>query len=389
MIIAEKPYISDFLIDSVEKLQIPILKTEELEKKLAINKNNRKLNIVDDISAVRFCSQSDNFMLYTNSESSFDWISKNLSSFDVVENINLFKNKVEFRELIKTVYPEFFYKKLSYEELFNVDISSFPEKFVIKPNVGFLSLGVHTVKNKSEWQTTLDKIKSEIHLLDTEYSDVVVNSSDFIVEELISGKEYAVDVYFNKIGKPVILNIFEHPFLDEDDVSDRIYITSSSIIKDNYEQINQLLISIGKEANLKNFPMHIELRRNLKGFIPIEVNPMRFAGWCTTDVAKYAYDINVYEYYFKQKEPDWDYIFNKNDQYFYYFSMAEVPSNIDKKKIKSFNYELFCRNYSNILEFRKVDFSCNPVFAVIFGKTDKYSEISNILKLKTCDYVEL
>ena len=40
---------------------------------------------------------------------------------------------------------------------------------------------------------------------------------------------------------------------------------------------------LAKLAGLKNFPLHTEVRVNEKGeIIPIEVNPMRFGGWCTT-----------------------------------------------------------------------------------------------------------
>lgn len=387
MIIPEKPYISEFLTKSAEIFEIPILKTHAL---LEHDLSKYNLKLLNEQEAVDYLSQNENVLLYSNSESSFDWINSNLKKSPVVGFINLFKNKVKFREILKSVYPDFFFKKLSYNELLNVDITALPEEFVIKPAVGFLSLGVHAVYNKLQWQETLKKIQSEIHILDTEYSDIVVNSSDFIVEEMINGEEFAVDAYFNKNGKPIVLNIFHHPFKDENDVSDRIYLTSSQIIKDNLSEVQDILSRIGNQVNLKNFPMHIEFRKRNDGLIiPIEVNPMRFAGWCTTDVAKYAYDMNVYEYYFKQKEPNWEKIFDKNDNSIYYFSMAEVPSCIDKRYIKSFDYECFCENYSNILELRKVDFSCNPLFAVIFGKTDNQKEIFNILNLKTADYIEL
>ena len=387
MIIPENPYISEFLIKSAEVFQIPILKTHALIEH-DLSKYNLKL--LSEKEAIDYVSQYENLLIYSNSESSLDWINANLKKLQAVGFINLFKNKFKFRELLQSVYPNFYFKKVSYKGLFDLQISELPKEFVIKPAVGFLSLGVHSVYDKTQWHETLEKIKAEIALLDTEYSDSVVNSSDFIIEEMIKGEEFAVDVYFNNVGKPVVLNIFHHPFRDENDVSDRIYLTSAQIIKENLTEVQNILSKIGKQVNLKNFPMHIEFRKRNDGIIiPIEVNPLRFAGWCTTDVAKYAYGINVYEYYFEQKEPDWDYIFSKNDKSICYFSMAEVPSNIDKKQIKSFDYEHFCKNYSNILELRKVDFSCNPVFAVIFGKTDNQNEISNILKLKTADFIEL
>ena len=134
--------------------------------------------------------------------------------------------------------------------------------------------------------------------------------------------------------------------------------------------------------------MHIELRVTKDDeIIPIEINPMRFAGWCTTDVAKYAWGINVYESFFEQKRPDWNSILANSSKDVYYFSMAEVPSNIDKSKIKGFEYERFLANYSNVLEVRRINPRENPLFAIIFGSTKSKDEVVRILSLKTADYV--
>jgi hypothetical protein len=45
-------------------------------------------------------------------------------------------------------------------------------------------------------------------------------------------------------------------------------------------------LSIGKATEISNFPVHIKVRVDKSGnVIPIEVNPMRFAG-CTTDIRR-------------------------------------------------------------------------------------------------------
>lgn len=386
MIIAENPYISEFLLKSAESLQVPMLETSAL-KNCQSDKFN--LNILKEEDSLNYLSKQENPLIYSNSESSFDWIYENLKNSDTIRFISLFKDKFKFRESVKSIYPDFYFEKISYDKLFELDYSKLPSKFIIKPNVGFLSLGVHAVRSEDELKTALEIIKNEISALYSEYSDSVVNLSDFIIEQMIEGEEYAVDAYFTEKSEPVILNIFNHPFFGEEDVSDRIYLTSVDIIKANYDKVLSLLQKIAKNTGLKNFPIHIELRKEKDGrIIPIEINPMRFAGWCTADVANYAYNINVYECFFKQISPDWEKIFAQNDAAIYYFSMPEVPSSIDRKKIKSFNYDAFCKNYSEILELRKVDYKNNPVFAVIFGKTKNEKEIENILNLKTVDFIE-
>ena len=149
-----------------------------------------------------------------------------------------------------------------------------------------------------------------------------------------------------------------------------------------------LLREIGELKNIRNFPMHIEIRVTADGrIIPIEVNPMRFAGWCTTDVAKYTWGINVYECFYNQKRPDWNNILANAGKDVFYFSMAEVPAGMDRKKIQGFQYERFLSNYSNVLEVRRINPKNNPLFAIIFGSTKNKDEVVKILSLKTKDYV--
>ena len=114
---------------------------------------------------------------------------------------------------------------------------------------------------------------------------------------------------------------------------------------------------------------------------------MRFARWCAVDVAKYAWKINPYECFFNQTRPDWNTILSNASKDVYYFSMAEVPSGMDVKKIQGFQYDRFLSNYSNVLEVRKINFKENPLFMVIFGSTRSKDEVVNILSLKIKDYV--
>ena len=105
------------------------------------------------------------------------------------------------------------------------------------------------------------------------YPEAVVNTSKFIIEEYIQGEEYAVDAYYDKNGNPVILNIFHHPFFNSKDVSDRIYVMSTDIMIKYMAKFAMLLKEIGDKNNIKNFPLHIELRvTEDERIIPIEVN---------------------------------------------------------------------------------------------------------------------
>ena len=98
------------------------------------------------------------------------------------------------------------------------DKLNFP--FVIKPSVGFFSIGVHVIRNRSEWEMALMELNPE--KLKTIYPRNVLDTTIFIMEEYIEGEEYAIDCYFNHTGEVVILNILHHKFLSGSDTSDRV-----------------------------------------------------------------------------------------------------------------------------------------------------------------------
>ena len=150
-----------------------------------------------------------------------------------------------------------------------------------------------------------------------------------------------------------------------------------------------LLNKIGKIGNFKNFPFHLELRKNKNEIIPIEINPMRFCGWCITDIAQNAWGINVYEYYFKKLKPDWEKILSNSTDDYFYFTIGDIPSSIDRNKIKNIDFESYLKNIENPLVIRKIDYKNNPVFAIIFAKTSSLDEIKNILKLDMEKFIEL
>lgn len=385
MIIVEKPYASEYLIESIVKNDWDILENDAIID--ADVEEGAFETVTDEVAKNAFLSQ-EYPLIYSNSENAITWVLENLPDSNLSKYIKLFKDKIAFREMLKELYPDFYFRAVDFEELKKLNTEDIRFPIVVKPSVGFLSCGVHTVKNAKEWKDVLVALEKEMRMALMIYPNSVVNTSKFIIEELIEGEEFAVDAYYDRNGEPVILNIFQHPFYNSSDVSDRIYLMSTGIMIKYMAKFGLLLREIGELNNIRNFPFHIELRvTNTGKIIPIEVNPMRFAGWCTTDVAQYAWGINVYEYFFEQKMPDWNNILENAGKGVYYFSMAEVPAGIDGKTINGFEYDRFLSNYSNILEVRRINYKENPLFAVVFGSTTDKNEVVNILSLKTKDYI--
>ena len=386
MFIIEKPYASEFLVDTIVQNDWPVLDNSSI-RDAAIEEG--AFDIIPSGQARDYYLTQEYPLIYSNSENAISWVLENLPESNLSSYIKLFKDKLAFREMLSELYPDFYYQGIEFSELKKIKATDLKMPLVIKPAVGFLSFGVHTVKDNYEWKDVISVIEKEMKEACSMYPENVINSSKFIIEELIEGEEYAVDAYYDRNGEPVILNIFKHPFINESDVSDRIYLMSTEIMIKYMARFIMLLKQIGEMKNIRNFPLHIELRvTNDNQIIPIEVNPMRFAGWCTTDVAKYAWGINVYEYFYYQKRPDWNSILSDAGRAMYYFSMAEVPAGTDRSKINKFDYEGFLSKYSDILEVRRIDYRNNPLFAIIFGKTFSRAEIAEILSLKTSVYID-
>jgi len=378
MFILEEPYVSDFCIDTLKKNFYPILKTKIVEEE--------NLNFISDEDFVSNYQKTNK--LYTNSENSIQRIEKLLKKTNLPSIIRLFKDKIKTRELLSKIYPDFFYQKVTHEELKNFNEETLKYPLVIKPAVGFLSFGVYTVWDKKDFKNTVKELKKSMDKVKSFFPENVLSDKNFIIEDYIEGDEFAVDVYFNSNSNPVILNIFQHPFADSFDVSDRMYITSSSIISKHLKPFGDLFEKVGKCVNLQNFPAHIELRVKDNNIIPIEVNPLRFAGWCLTDIAYFAYGINPYEYFMEEKEPNWESIIEK-ESYLYAFVMSEVPQDIEKDKIESFDFEKFKQDLNaEIVDVRHYDFKVKPMFNSLFIKAKNYDDIKHILKLDMKKYIK-
>ena len=385
MIILDEPYVSTFLQKTACDMDIPVMNCSDDRELISLT----ALKTVNENEFMKIAKTQSPLLLYCNSENSFQWIYSNLKHTGIPNAIELFKDKVRFRELVKEIYPHFLFREVSFDQLSKVDTSKINKPFIIKPAIGFFSMGVYKVSEDNEWKSVIGLIQDEMEKVKGLYPIEVMNSSKFIIEEYIEGAEYAIDAYYDGNGDPVILNILEHPFSSNGDVSDRIYFTSKKIMRKYLIAFRDVLTSIGKATGISNFPVHVEVRVDKSGnVIPIEVNPMRFAGWCTTDLAYYAYGINVYEHYFQQKKPDWDQILETNDNKLYCIVVADIPGDINFKKIMGINYEAYLLNFSNLLEFRKINYNQYPVFAFSFISVDCNSnEVDKILKLDLKQYI--
>jgi hypothetical protein len=389
MFIVDKPYVSDFLKDTIKRNHFPVIKTENVEE--FGFKNGQ--NIIDEDRAIDILRSSDNIRLYTNSENALGWITKKLPFSDIPTKIGLFKNKASFRKLLEPLYPDFLYQEVSVKNLEKINPSDIIFPIIIKPTVGFFSFGVNKINNPEEWVVTVSQLQKDLKRVSGIFPKEVFNDTSFIIEQVIEGDEFAIDAYFDEGGDPVVLNILEHVFSSDADVSDRIYMTSQSILESNYSRVLSFLKQIGRIFQVRLFPVHVEIRIDREGFIqPIEINPMRFGGWCTTpDLAYYAYGFNAYELYMYQERPDWEKILAKKNSEIYSLIVLDNSTGWDPSKIVAFDYSSLLKRFEMPLELRKLDYKKHPVFGFLFAQThpENRSELEKILRSNLREFVTL
>ena len=175
MIILDYPYVSEFLKDTAADLQIPVLKNEMA----AGLKTEKGLRLLEESEFIELIKEKGEFSLYSNSENSIGWISENLGFTGLPEKIELFKNKIKFRELLERIYPELYFKGVEFENLEEIRVEEIEKPFIIKPAVGFFSLGVHKVSTNEEWDSVLKSIKAEVEEIKELYPVQVLDVGKF------------------------------------------------------------------------------------------------------------------------------------------------------------------------------------------------------------------
>ena len=365
MIILDRPYVSEELKQYLSLTQVPVLKNDTA---LRCRKNSA-LNIVSEERFLQLYAQGRR--LYTCSENSIDWIVRNIRDEKLLGCIERMKDKALFRELLAPAYPDFFFRQATLEELPELDPDRFSYPFVLKPKVGFFSVGVYPIICKDDWDAALFDLTSQADDWKKSYPTSVVNT-EFILEQYVYGEEFAIDAYYDENGEAVVLNILKHDFGGITDVSDRLYYTGKSIIEQYLDLLSTWLTEVNRYFKITDFPFHAEVRIDNGRITPIEFNPMRFAGWCCTDISCFAFGFYTYDYYYGRQKPDWSSLLKGKDGKHYTFIILD-KSNVEIDS-DEFDYDAACWNFGKVLCLRKIDFHQHPIYGFAFTEIDENDE---------------
>lgn len=173
------------------------------------------------------------------------------------------KNKVALREL---------FKNTEYNPKYAVINSSknlqhpFPlQTVVIKPPLGYASIGVEKVLPSNDFKAAVSRSTSVLNNIATSVKDHDVKSfnplNTLLIEQFIEGSEYSVEVFANETGLHCLgicgKSEMKAPFFEE--IS---YCLPADINEDLYFKISEAALKIAKIINLNSGMAHIELKVN-------------------------------------------------------------------------------------------------------------------------------
>lgn len=387
LLLVDHPFVSDHLRELIAARRLPIVLTAAA-RELGFGDAPHALT---ETEAVRGARAADRVRVYTSSENALPWIRRNLPFTRLPELASVFKDKARFRELLRSRYPDFFFRKVTLDALTETPADAIPFPVVIKPAVGFFSLGVVAVAGPEEWpaarRTIAERLRAARHL----YPESVLDTASLIIEEQIEGEELAIDAYYDGEGDPVILGIWAHAFASREDTSDRVYTTSVEIVARHLDDVSDILADLGRLTGARDVPVHLEVRRTPEGrLVPIELNPLRFGGWCTTaDLTPRAWGFSPYVHFLEERRPDWPALLRDADATRYSIVVLENSTGIDGREIAGFDYDDLVARFHRPLELRRVDYTRQPLFGFVFLATDPEhrDELDWILRADLSEFV--
>lgn len=360
MLVLDDTYISPEVFDFAEATQEPVFDNEPARR---YAREGKKLNIVDKSEAAKG-------RVIAFSEAYLDEVKQYCNS-ETARAIALCKDKAETRRALAPLFPNYVFKEFSMDELLSADPSSFALPVVLKPSTGFFSLGIYPIFTTEDWQAACEDIQKHSSTWSDQYGSAVVNNTQFLVETYLDGEEYAVDAYFDDKGEAVVLNISKHDFAGSDDVLDRLYYTSSSVVNAVLEPITEFLAKSNEIFAFRNFPVHVEVRIGKDGVVnPIEFNPLRFSGLCTTDVSYFAYGYKTYDLYLHNQKPNWEDVLKEHEGQ----QVSIIILSTDGKALPdsySFDYEAVGHMFSDVVCLRKMDAKRYNTFGVFFTRASE------------------
>ncbi len=322
--------------------------------------------------------------LYLPSESAMQVVFERMDDLGRLELFAKIKDKYECRKLLQPIFPDFYFEKIQLDSLPSYDFGE-RNKVVVKPEKGFFGTGVKTIHKGDDLAKVMEKIKVELGKNVQFFSESVLSQHDILVEECIEGDEYAVDMFYDIQGKPVIMNIYSHP-IPKTSYFHVLYYTNKRIFEQFHDQLVSLFGRLNEQLKATSLPIHAEfVYTKNKQLVPIELNPLRYGGFGLADLTYHAFGFNPFRSYFRDERLDWEKIWRERKGDNYGWVLAYNGSGIDVNKNLP-DHDKLKQQFAHLLAYHELDHLKNPAFGIAYIKEASEQKLLELLKLEFNDF---
>jgi hypothetical protein len=371
------------LLNTLLREGIPVAAKGPLQEELARFCPGLKLASKDE--ALQIVSQQDSLIL-ANAEGLLPCLLSGSADSSRREAIRQFKDKPALRELAGQSGSTTHSQVVEGSRLKEVKLAS-DRSFIVKPSVGLHGIGIRKVNRASDLDTIADEILEEARKGAAHFGSELLSADRFLIEEYVRGEEFACDAYLDGSGEPVILGVYGHPRLNDDDLRDIIYYTSSEMVKKMLPRMSDFLRKLAERTGIRGLPLHAEFRRRGRELIPNEINPMRFGDFGLPDLTFFAFGVNPYRHYFQQQSPQWDKILPQSGKEIFFRVLSRLPGEPGEAAGKKIEHEEFADTFEHLAGYCRLDPMRYPAFSIAFAKEKKMKDVTKYLSIDFQDFV--
>lgn len=313
----------------------------------------------------------DEVLQHLEDEKKKDWISK-------------LKHKVYYRQILASLFPDFFFTEIAVRELENLPLDR-DQRYFVKPVKGYWGSAAYPIEKDTDLRELQMEIRRQLNKRASIFSENVVARDYLIVEEYLEGPEYAVDMFFDEAGKPVITNICHHPIPKKLEYLHTVYYTTHEMFFDLYPRLIEFFNHLNTVISARCMPIHAEFKLHKGKLTPIELNPLRYGSDGFADLSFYAFGFNPFIYFAENREPNWGELWKGREGKIYAFYLGYNGTDLDISSFRP-DFRNFRKLFSHILSDMAMDYQRSLAFAVMYIEESNLARIHELLEVEFNEY---
>ena len=317
-------------------------------------------------------------------ETVLDEALKKLDDEEKKELISRLKNKVACRQMLTSIFPDFFFREIPVRELPKIELDP-RQKYFVKPIKGYWGSAAFPIDGETDRGALMHEIEAQLTKRTHIFSEEVVSKDRLIVEEFLEGEEYAVDMFFNESGQPVITNVCHHPLPKKRDYLHVVYYTSYEVYRNLYPKFIEFFQALNQSLQARSLPIHGEFKLHKGKLTPVELNPLRFGSDGFADLSFHAFGFNPFLYFAENRAPDWEALWKGREEKIFAFYLGYNGSDLDTGHYRP-DFRNFRRLFSNILCDMAMNYQDTLAFSIMYIEEDSLERIHELLEVEFNEY---